>query len=243
MSNSVELHGRIHENELKLDGQETRDTPGTLPDDDSGTVVRHVLGVTWDVGADEIVLDVSDIAQLMRETQPTKRSAVSLATRMYDPLGVISPLTVRFKLLFQRLCERGVDWDEPLSGELLTQWESLVSDLQRFTLIRMPRSCAQLCEVSSISLEGYCDASQRAYAAVVYLRTETDEASLCRLLCSKTRVAPVKKVTIPRLELLSALLLARLISTLQRALATEVLVDVTCYCDSKVALFWITGED
>lgn len=144
MSNSVKLRGRIHENEMKLDGQETRDTPGTFPDDDSGTVVRHVLGVTWDVGADE-----SDIPQLMRETQPTQRSAVSLAARVYDPLGVISPLMVRFKLLFQRLCERGVDWDEPLSGELLTQWESLVSDLQRFTPIQMPRCCAQLSKVRS----------------------------------------------------------------------------------------------
>lgn len=135
-----------------------------------------------------------------------------------------------------------MDWDEPLSGDLLAEWESLVADLQLLSTIRMPRCCAQLSEVMLYSLEGYCDASQRAYAAVVYLRTETGDASLSRLLCSKTRVAPVKKVTIPRLELLSALLLARLISTVQRALEQEISVDnITCYSDSKVALFWITG--
>lgn len=107
MSNSRELREMIGENERIRGGNESCEETGPpLDDPDQEDLVRQVLGLTWNVSAGEIILDVSDIARLMKETHPTKRSAVSLATRVYDPLGVISPVTVRFKLLFQRLCER-----------------------------------------------------------------------------------------------------------------------------------------
>lgn len=70
-------------------------------------MVRQVLGMDWNVSADEIFLGVSDIAQLMKEKQPTKRSAVSLATRLYDPLGAIPPVTVRFKLFVSTTVREG----------------------------------------------------------------------------------------------------------------------------------------
>ncbi len=212
------------------------DEPGPPSDDsEQGAIVQQVLGVIWEVGGDELILDISDIPRLMRETRPTKRSAVSLATRVYDPLGAISPITVRFKLLFQRLCEKGVHWDEPLTAELLAEWELLISDLQQFRPVRIPQCCAPPSGGKSYSLEGYCDASQRAYAAVVYLQTEKDEVTHNQFICSKTRVAR-KSVTKPLLEFLSALLLARLISAVRRALESEVPVDdVTSYRDSQVA--------
>ena len=77
-----------------------------------------------------------------------------------------------------------------------------------------------------------------------YLRFETETNTYSHLLCSKTRVAPLKKVTIPRLELLSALLLARLISTITNALESEIeLAKPTCHTDSQVALCWIKWVD
>lgn len=98
--------------------------------------------------------------------------------------------------------------------------------------------------VRSYALDGFCDASLKAYAAVVYLRFETETNTYSHLLCSKTQVAPLKKVTIPRLELLSALLLARLISTITNALESEIeLAKPTCHTDSQVALCWIKGVD
>ena len=79
----------------------------------------------------------------MKDTELTKRNAISLATRFYDPLGVISPVTVRFEQLFQKLCEKQLNWDEPLTKELLTEWESLTSDLQQFGLLKIPRCYPQ----------------------------------------------------------------------------------------------------
>lgn len=96
----------------------------------------------------------------------------------------------------------------------------------------------------SYALDGFCDASLRAYTAVVYLQFETKTNTYSHLLCSKTRVAPLKKVTILRLELLSALLLARLISTITNALESEIeLAKSPCHTDSQVALCWFKGVD
>ena len=246
-SNSPELRQRIMESEKRLS---ERDTQSFCPEDlRQDSVVRQVLGVSWNVESDELLADVSDLAQLMKETSPSKRNAISLATRFYDPLGIISPISVRFKQLFQRMCEGQLDWDEPLAGELLTEWERLNSDLQQFNPIKIPR-CYQtraITEgnaVTSFSLQGYCDASKKAYAAVVYLQMEDVNGVYNQFVCSKTRVAPVKKISIPRLELLSALLLARLLSTVQQALEPEIqLRSIDCHTDSQVALFWITKRE
>ena len=97
-------------------------------------------------------------------------------------------------------------------------------------------------EVNSFGLYGFCDASKHAYAAVVYLVIETPHGRFTRFVVSKTRVSPLKSQTIPRLELLSALLLACLMDSVTTCLESELSLSTpVCYTDSKVALFWIKG--
>ena len=98
-------------------------------------------------------------------------------------------------------------------------------------------------KVLSYSLQGFCDASLKAYGAVVYLKMTTSLGTFIRFVIAKTRVSPINKQSIPRLELLSAVILARLISTVTRSLnETLRLDDPTCWTDSIVALYWILGE-
>ena len=108
-SNSPTLHHEIKENEQGYQGDGVRILSNSLEDLDQGPVVQQVLGVNWDVKEDQLVFDVSKIAQLMKDTCPMKRNAIGLATRLCDPLGVISPITIRFKLVFQWMCENQLD--------------------------------------------------------------------------------------------------------------------------------------
>lgn len=175
---------------------------------------------------------------------PTKRGIVGLATRFFDPLGMLSPIIICFKILFQILCEAKISWDDELPEELLVHWTRLQKSLREFKPIEIPRSLGNGANILSCSLHGFCDASLKAYAAVIYLVVRTEVGHLTKLLCSKTRVAPIKSVTIPRLELLSALLLSRLVNTVTLALSSELMLSETFYyTDSKIALCWIQRKE
>lgn len=98
-------------------------------------------------------------------------------------------------------------------------------------------------DTSRIEIHGFSDASQLAMAAAVYLRTPSDNnAFSVQLVCSKTRVAPLKRLTLPRLELTAALLLARLIARTTKALELSEVAAVFCWSDSSVTLIWITAH-
>ena len=121
-----------------------------------------------------------------------------------------------------------------------------MSDLQEGHPVSIPRSYYADLEENPIthSLCGFCDASTRAYAAVVYLILKSDVNTTVRLVAAKTRVAPLQRQTIPRLELLSALLLSRLIVSVSNSLKSMLpQLALRCYTDSQVTLFWICGTD
>ena len=206
-----------------------------------------VLGVRWDTQADELVFDLVEITNAARRSQCSKRHVVSTIGRFYDPLGIISPVLTPFKVFLQQLCKAKIAWDELLSGDLLREWNRLIGRLEGDVLIRVPRCYTLSHEEESEHLArliGFCDASIKAYAAVIYLVTTIGEVTYSRLVCSKTRIAPLKEVTIPRLELLSALLLARLVSNVSSSLEGElVLLEPLCFTDSKVSYYWIKGND
>ena len=150
-----------------------------------------ILGTRWNVVTDELIFDLRDVCKHMSDASPTKRNIISLVVRFFDPLGVLSPITVRFKL--QLLCKAGVDWDEPLSGELLPKWNSLYGDLQLVEPIVTPLPFVNdIQNASSVKLIGYCDASTEAYAAVVYIRSAGSFGTEINFVCCKTRVAPLK---------------------------------------------------
>lgn len=205
---------------------------------------QKVLGVRWNVPCDQLVFSLDGIAQTATQLDPTRRNVVSLIRQIYDPLGFLSPVTIRFKTLMQELCKAKRGWDQPLEGELLNKWNHLVNDLKTSQPVVLFRSYfrGSRDETTNYRLYGFCDASITVYAAVVHLVEEADGRKCSSFVTSKTQVAPLKTPTIPRLELLSAVLLARLISNITNSLSTRIdLMEPKCFTDSQVALFWIKG--
>ena len=80
---------------------------------------QKVLGVRWNVSSDQIVLNLDEVASISITLEPTKRNIVSLVGKIFDPLGFLSPVVIRFKIFFQELCEAKLEWDQPLSWQLL----------------------------------------------------------------------------------------------------------------------------
>ena len=152
---------------------------------------------------------------------------MKVVAKIYDPLGILSPLTVVMKILFQQICLGKFDWDSPLPDHIERRWKNWVNDLQKTRHIIVARCTYDGIteQIMSYSLHVFGDASSKAYCAVIHLVMETDSSSYVRLLSSKTKVAPLVKHSIPRLELLSALTVARLFISIKEALASLISFD------------------
>ena len=198
-----------------------------------------VLGMNWNTLEDEIIFSFAELYKYASSLPLTKRSVLKVTAKIYDPMGFLSPLTVEMKILFQELCIEKTNWDSELKGESLRKWKSFLQDLILIDCYHIPR-CYFACQPVDIQLHGFSDASERAYAAVVYIRsTYSDGQVEVRLVASKSRVAPIKKQTIPRLELLGALIFARLVNKLK---SLDIESPAVLWTDSMTTLCWIKNE-
>ena len=199
-----------------------------------------VLGMTWNKGSDQFEYHVEGIIDLAERLKPTKRTMLKIVQKVYDPMGFLSPYLIRIKVLLQDLCRLNVGWDELLPDEVMTQWKSWITDLKKLKKFVIPR-CVRKQSASSLELVCFCDASKAAYAAVIYLRCVSKNNVTSNNLIAKSRVSPMKQQTIPRLELLGAVLLARLTSLVMQFLSSWSFTRVTYFTDSMNVLCWIQG--
>ncbi|OXA43068.1 Pro-Pol polyprotein [Folsomia candida] len=161
--------------------------------------------------------------------------------QIFDPMGFLSPATLVPKMLLQKTWETKMKWDEELSVNLKKEflaWWNQASDLEQ---IHIPRYAIRSTH-DNLQLHTFCDASQNAYAAAVFIRVETEDEVFIQLLHAKSRVAPINKVTIPRLELLGCTIATRLTSAVKKALAFED-IPTFYWSDSTTALAWIRRND
>ena len=202
------------------------------------TTYPKALGVVWDSVKDTMFTDVSQTSKIV----PTKRGILSDVSKTFDVLGWITPVIIPMKILFQDLWQLKVGWDDELP-EAITQshktWREelpLLADLQLTRPYFLPE------EALTVQLHGFSDSSEKAYAAVVYVRaTYKDSNPTCRLAVAKSRVAPLKQRTIPELELCGAVLLANLLETTSATLNIPA-DQVTAWCDSTIVLCWLKNN-
>ena len=241
-SSSSEAGGADKKSHHEEDQSYAKSSLGVKTEDESGT--NKVLGVQWNANRDELQFNIGDVISTMEEMEPTKRDVASATARFFDPLGVVSPVTISFKIFCQQLFKARIGWDDLLTGSLLERWKQLLSTMKESRAITIPRCLFSDVSppLNSVKLVGFCDASTKAYAAVVYLRLESEEDVGVQFIAAKTRVTPVGGMTIPRLELLSAVLHSKLITNIRSALKSELPLDeAVCFTDSRVSLYWMQG--
>ncbi|XP_060516106.1 uncharacterized protein LOC132695675 [Cylas formicarius] len=209
--------------------------PVSLCGDDNPSL--KVLGLQWCP-----LRDVFSYRIQVTDRTCTKRNILSQVAQIYDPLGFLSPVVLTAKILLQRLWSQGVDWDAPPPRDIFEDWSSFSSQLDSLSGLTIPRRVLPSNGVQ-VETHGFCDASERGYGAAVYLRSVREGHISVTLLCAKNRVAPLKRVSIPRLELCSALLLAQLVDFVRSTIASELTITrVFAWSDSKIALSWIKSS-
>ncbi|XP_034934693.1 uncharacterized protein [Chelonus insularis] len=144
-------------------------------------------------------------------------------------------------MLLQEIWLDKISWDDQAPDHIITKWNSFRSELSHVSDLSIPR-WLRITQKSTVELHGFSDASQAAMAAVVYIRaTHPDHRTCSTIVCSKSKVAPLKKMSIPRLELTTALLLARLITYVRNNLDIQP-TQLVCWTDSSVTLTWIQSH-
>ncbi|XP_065162139.1 uncharacterized protein [Atheta coriaria] len=223
---SSKLPGLIEDLPKELIDQSTYDV--------GSSETKKTLGTTWDPQEDTIMVRINRNVS----TKITKRSILSDISKIFDPLGWLSPVIIIIKLQILKLWSDKIDWDENLNEENTEKWQLFCRQLPDIESIQLQRWVST---TANMEQHGFCDASEKAYGAVVYCRSPNGGKTYINVLQAKSKVAPVKtQVSLPRLELCAAKIVAALLRKLRISLdiSNE---NIYAWSDSMITLAWITG--
>lgn len=199
--------------------------------------LSSVLGMKWQKVEDKLQVDIP-YEQLPEKI--TKRVILSMVQKLFDPLGFLAPTTLIPKLILQQTWEKKSSWDDELSAEMKKEFISWWSTVQELKKVHIPRHAFGIAVVQPEEIQFHCfgDAPKKAYSAAIFVRVQHGDEISVQLLQAKSRVAPLKSLTIPRLELMASVITTRLASSVKSALSMEA-ATTYFWTDSSTALAWI----
>lgn len=196
------------------------------------TAQTKVLGLIWNPSSDTLTFKFSD----SKDPEITKRSCLSMVSKLFDPLGLLTPVVIKSRIFLQGLWKLKISWDQMLSDELCQEWNLLEQELKLISNTKVPRAVTIH---NKADLHIFSDASSKAYGACAYLCSEGQAI----LIMGKAKVAPLKDLTIPKLELTAVLLASRLNKFLHEAYKNTIDINNTyLWCDSQITLYWLQSE-
>lgn len=200
------------------------------------------LGVYWNAAADCFMFKVNIDATTEKFT---KRSTLSSIAKLFDPIGVVAPVLTTAKIIMKKIWSLQSDWDSQISADLKSEWKQYVNDLQKLPSLKVARWVSVSPNDISYELHGFSDASTLAYGAVVYLRVidQYNEVKT-HLIMAKSKIAPTKPMTIPRLELCGALLLSKMMNYVKQCIRhiNFDTTDIKFFTDSAIVLHWLQND-
>ncbi|XP_062620585.1 uncharacterized protein LOC134282159 [Saccostrea cucullata] len=203
---------------------------------ESETLVERALGVYWLVNSDRLGFLINIKNQPM-----TRRGILSIVSSVFDPLGIVSHFVMTAKTLLQKMCKNSVGWDEEITGCQLKDWKNWLTqakELENVTLKRCYKP-QDFGKMTCQELHCFADASEVGIGVVIYLRLVSETGKIhCSFVLGKSRVAPLKTVTIPRLELTASTLAVKLCKIVTKQLDYQI-DQVYFWTDSMSVLRYI----
>lgn len=237
---NLRLHKFMSNSEVVMD---------TIPESERADEMKHdlfdqsptgcVLGIEWLVDLDQFHFKLTIPARPL-----TRRGVLSTVASVYDPLGFLAPFVLLGKQILQELCRSKCDWDEQLPEDLQPKWERWLAELHSLTEFQIQRCLipSDFGEVKTQELHHFSDASFQGYGQCSYLRSISATGRVhCSLVIGKSRVAPLKAMTIPRLELTAATVSAKM-STVLRSEMSCTEIQETFWTDSRIVLGYIHND-
>ena len=202
--------------------------------------MERALGVQWCIQSDTFQFRIA-----LKDRPCTRRGILSTVSSIFDPLGFIAPVLLEGKSILQDLCRNGVDWDDPIIPEgIRARWERWRTELHVLQQFSIPR-CFKPDDFGTVvkkELHHFSDASTKGYGQCSYLRLQDDSGRIhCAFVAGKSRVTPLKPVTIPRLELQAAVTSVKISQQIRQELSLDD-VQEFFWSDSKVVLAYIANE-
>ncbi|XP_070549159.1 uncharacterized protein [Ptychodera flava] len=201
--------------------------------------IERTLGVLWNAETDEFQFRCQ-----IKKTEGTRRAMLSVLSSIYDPFGFTAPLLIPAKTVLQEMCKQEAGLDDEPSDDIFRKWQTWKTSIQDLEEVKIPRCYvpAEFGKVTHRELHAFADASEIGYGCVIYIRQVNANGDIhCSFVFAKARVTPLKKVTIPRLELTAATLAVRMVAIVQRELDFK--IDKTLYwTDSTAVLKYIMND-
>lgn len=168
---------------------------------------EKTLGLQWNIESDVFSFNVN-----LKEKPATRRGILSVTSSLYDPLGLVAPVILLPKLMLQDFCRAGLGWDDQISAVDEVEWHHWLESLTELSTLSIDRCFKpqQFSKDAVVELHHFADGSEKAYGAASYLRVYDTNNVRCSLIIGKARLAPIKTISIPRLELSAAVVAVRL---------------------------------
>lgn len=173
---------------------------------------------------------------------PTKRELLKIAMAVFDPYGLLADFLLYTKIIMQELWKKQIGWDDPIPFELHRKWLIWWNEFKNIDQFKIPRCLSAQLFTSNIQLHIFVDASQQAFSSVCYFRIQYENGIDVSFVMGKVRCAPIKVMSIPRLELQAAVLGVRLSKLIQQN--HEVNISSTYFwSDSQTVIQWIKSTE
>ncbi|XP_033104397.1 uncharacterized protein LOC117106988, partial [Anneissia japonica] len=207
---------------------------------DDKMLTERALGVRWNLSSDTFGFRI-----IKKDRPATRRGMLSITSSVYDPLGFVSPCILPAKAIQQELCRHGLGWDDKVPDASRIKWEDWLKDLPKLEQFTIPR-CLKPSNFGNVvkrELHHFSDASSHGYGAVSYLRQLNVHGDVCcAIVMAKSRLAPLKSITIPRMELSAAVVPTRL----DRMIKQELMMPIdssTYWTDSTCVLRYLENKE
>ncbi|XP_053691482.1 uncharacterized protein LOC128739998 [Sabethes cyaneus] len=212
----------------------------------SGT--ESVLGMKWLTEDDCFTFSISTHAELrqilLASHVPTKREVLKVVMSLFDPLGLIANVIIHGRILMQNIWSSGAEWDDKINLALFEQWRQWITIISTLECLKIPRClfpATNIDDLHTLQVHIFVDASSSAYSAVGYFRIVGKHGPHVALVTAKTKVAPLKAITIPKLELLAAVLGTRLLNSIC-SVHTLTTIKRFLWTDSSTVVAWIKSK-